>query len=399
MTNVLLAVIYLAFISLGLPDSLMGSAWPSMYVQFNVPISYAGIVSIIITAGTIISSLMSDRLTFKLGAGKVTAVSVAMTAAALLGFSFSPNFWILCLWAVPYGLGAGAIDAALNNYVALHYSSRHMNWLHAMWGVGTVVSPNIMAYALLKQHQWQLGYRYVSYIQIVIAILVVVSLPLWINRKSAQIDNSEHTDTSQSQETKPLSLLETIRLPYAKEILLMFMTYCGLEGAAGLWSSTYAMQSRGISAEDAATWASYFYLGITGGRIVCGFIAEKLNDTQMIRLGFIILGIGILMTMNPTPWTVLTMLGLILIGVGCAPIYPSIIHSTPTIFGEDKSQAMIGVQMASAYVGFIIVPPLFGVIARSSTALWMPVYLLFFFTLMVAMHEIIQARRKAERKK
>ncbi|MFC0266141.1 MFS transporter [Alloscardovia macacae] len=389
MANVLLAVIYLAFISLGLPDSLMGSAWPTMYPQYHVPVSYAGLVQIIITAGTIISSLLSDRLTFKLGAGKVVTVSVGLTAVALLGFSFSPTFWILCLCAIPYGLGAGAIDAALNNYVALHYSSRHMSWLHAMWGVGTVVSPSIMSYALIEQHQWQLGYRYVSFIQIGITVLVALSLPLWAKRGRATVESS----SEQKASAKPLGLMATLRLPLAKEVMLMFLCYCGLEGTVGLWASTYAVQSRGISADQAAVWASYFFLGITGGRIAAGFIADKFSDTFMIRLGSAVLFAGILLTVNPTPYTVLTMLGLILIGVGCAPIYPSIIHATPELFGEDKSQAIIGVQMASAYVGYLVVVPVFGLIARQISALWMPAYILVFFLLMVGMHEFIQKKR------
>ncbi|WP_418968656.1 sugar MFS transporter [Alloscardovia omnicolens] len=389
MANLLLGVIYLAFISLGLPDSLMGSAWPSMYPAFQVPVSYAGIVTFIITLGTIISALLSDRLTYKLGAGNVTAISVAMTALALLGFSYAPSFWIVCACAIPYGLGAGAIDAALNNYVALHYSNRHMSWLHAMWGIGTVISPYIMAYAIARQHQWQLGYRYISFIQIVIACIIVGSLPLWVKRKPVAHSVSHKQDPTASAQNKPLGLAATVRLPMAKEILFMFLAYCGIEGTAGLWSSTFAMQARGISTEDAATWASYFYLGITGGRLVCGFIAEKLTDSQMIRLGCLVLGVGIVITMLPTAWNPLTMIGLITIGVGCAPIYPSIIHSTPAIFGEQHSQAMIGVEMASAYTGNLLLPPLFGLIARNLSALYLPVYLLAMFIILVGMHELI----------
>lgn len=392
---------------LGLPDSLMGSAWPTMYPQFYVPVSYVGIVSFIITLGTIISSLLSDRITYKLGAGKVTAISVGLTALALLGFSFSPSFIVLCAWAIPYGLGAGAIDAALNNYVALHYSSRHMSCLHAMWGVGTVISPSIMSYALVQQHQWQLGYRYVSFIQIGISVVIALSLPLWATRRqtdaaatSHHLDQSHDTETSQSaessasQQAKPLGLIGTLKLPMAKEIMLMFIGYCGLEGTTGLWASTYAMQSRGISADDAAVWASYFFLGITGGRLLCGFIADKFTDAFMIRLGSVVLGIGAFITINPTPWDSVTMIGLILISVGCAPIYPSIIHSTPEIFGEDKSQAIIGVQMASGYLGYLVVTPFFGIIARNFSALWMPAYVLVLFIMMVGMHEYIQYKRK-----
>ena len=388
MTNLLLGVIYLAFISLGLPDSLMGSARPSMYPAFHVPVSYAGIVTFIITLGTIISALLSDRLTYKLGAGKVTAFSVAATAIALLGFSLAPSFWIVCLWAIPYGLGAGAIDAALNNYVALHYSNRHMSWLHAMWGVGTVISPYIMAYAIAQQHQWQLGYRYISFIQIGITCIVFASLPWWAKR-GAQSEHSSETEQSDKVDSAPLGLIATLRLPLAKEILFMFLAYCGIEGTAGLWASTFAMQARGITAEDAATWASYFFIGITAGRLACGFIAERFTDSQMIRLGCIVLGAGIVVTMIPTPWNPLTMIGLIVIGVGCAPIYPSIIHSTPAIFGEQHSQAMIGVEMASAYTGNLVLPPLFGIIARNISAVYLPVYLLILFIILCGMHELI----------
>lgn len=391
MANLLLAVIYLSFISLGLPDSLLGSGWPSMRVTFDAPVSYAGIISIIITAGTIVSALASERLTFRFGSGKVTVVSIVLTAIALLGFSLSANFIMMCLCAIPYGLGAGAIDAALNNYVALHYSSRHMSWLHAMWGIGTIISPSIMSFALTVQHNWRLGYRYVSIVQLVIAIIVMLSLPLWVQRTRCTVPSSQET-----HEVKPLGLMATLKLPLAKEVLLMFFAYCGIEGTAGLWASTFAMQSRGIDADQAALWASFFYLGITAGRIVSGFIAEKFTDTQLIRIGFIILAVGLIFILNPTSIDAITMIGLILIGVGCAPIYPSVIHSTPAIFGEENSQAVIGIQMASAYAGALIVAPLFGIIARASSALWLPLYLGVIFVVMVILHEYVQRKRTHE---
>ena len=355
MFHLLLAVIYLSFISLGLPDSLLGSAWPSMYGEFGVSVSYAGIISMIIAGGTIISSLQSDRLTRKLGTGKVTAISVAMTAAALLGFSFSHSFWMLCLWAVPYGLGAGSVDASLNNYVALHYESRHMSWLHCMWGVGASVGPYIMGYAMTGGQGWNAGYRYIAILQIVLTIILIFSLPLWKNRTNEK--------TSGETKAKALTLSEVIGISGAKEVMITFFCYCALEQTTGLWASSYLTLHKGISPEKAAGFASMFFIGITIGRAISGFITMKLKDAQMIRLGQGISAMGIIILLLPLGEYV-ALLGLIMIGLGCAPIYPCIIHSTPAHFGADKSQAIIGVQMASAYVGTLLMPPLFGLIAE-----------------------------------
>ena len=378
MIQLLLPIIYLAFISLGLPDSLLGSAWPSMYPLLGVPVSYAGILSMIISFGTIVSSLNSDRLTRALGAGKVTAISVGMTAAALFGFSISTQFWMLCLWAVPYGLGAGSVDAALNNYVALYYESRHMSWRHCMWGIGTMVSPMVMGRVLAGGGPWTAGYRYIALFQIALTAVLFLSLPLWQKR----------TDETAEGGTAPqaLSLGQVFRLPGAKEVMLCFFCYCALETTAGLWASSYLTLTRGVAADTAASFASLFYIGITAGRAACGFLTLKLSDTQMIRLGQGVLAVGVAALLVPGP-QLLALAGLVLVGVGCAPIYPSIIHATPDHFGADRSQAVIGIQMASAYVGNLVMPPLFGLLANNITPALFPFYLLALLVLMVFMHE------------
>ena len=387
MFHLLLAVIYLSFISLGLPDSLLGSAWPSMYGEFGVSFSYAGIISMIIAGGTIISSLQSDRLTRKLGTGKVTAISVAMTAAALFGFSISNSFWMLCLWAVPYGLGAGSVDASLNNYVALHYESRHMSWLHCMWGIGASVGPYIMGYAMTGGQGWNAGYRYIAMLQILLTVVLIFSLPLWKNR-AAEKNEDEIKE-------KALTLAEVVQISGAKEVMITFFCYCALEQTTGLWASSYLTLHKGISPEKAAGFASMFFIGITIGRAISGFITMKLKDAQMIRLGQGISAMGIIILLLPLGEYV-ALLGLIMIGLGCAPIYPCIIHSTPAHFGADKSQAIIGVQMASAYVGTLLMPPLFGLIAEHINIKLFPVYLTVVLIFMVVMHEALLREKKVE---
>lgn len=377
MTQLLLPVIYLAFISLGLPDSLLGSAWPNLYPAFGVPVSYAGIVSMIISCGTIVSSLCSDRLTRALGTGKVTALSVAMTAAALFGFSVSSAFWMLCLWAIPYGLGAGSVDAALNNYVALHYESRHMSWLHCMWGVGTIISPVLMSLALTGGQGWNGGYHIVALIQVGITAVLVLSLPLWKGRPAAA--------SADGTPARPLTLPQILTIPGAREVMLCFFCYCALETTAGLWASSYLTLVRQVPAQTAASFASLFYIGITVGRGVCGFLTLKLSDDQMIRLGFAVLGVGVAALLLPGA-QVFALAGLVLVGLGCAPIYPSVIHSTPAHFGAQNSQAVIGIQMSSAYAGNLVMPPLFGLLANNITPALFPFYLLAVLVLMALMH-------------
>ena len=381
MFQLLLVIIYLAFISLGLPDSLLGSAWPTMYQEFSVPVSYAGGISMIIAAGTIVSSLQSDRLTKSFGTGKVTAASVLMTAAALFGFSISHSYAALCLWAVPYGLGAGSVDASLNNYVALHYASRHMSWLHCMWGIGASLGPYIMGYALSGGQGWNMGYRYIGILQVALTAVLVFSLPLW--KKQATSDTGQAGGEGKA---RALTLGQILKIPGAKEVMVTFFCYCALEQTAGLWASSYLVLRRGLPAETAAGLASLFFIGITAGRAFSGFLTMKLNDTQMIRLGQGLILLGIVLLLLPFGSTG-TLLGLVMIGLGCAPVYPSIIHSTPEHFGADKSQAMIGVQMASAYVGTCFMPPVFGFLANHIGVFLFPVYLLAILALMSAMHE------------
>lgn len=389
MYSLLIAVIYLAFISLGLPDSMLGSAWPSMYGQMGVPVSYAGIVSMIIAINTVISSLQSDRLTKKFGTGIVTAASVAMTAVALFGFSFSDSFILLCLWAVPYGLGAGSVDAAMNNYVALHYASRHMSWLHCMWGVGTIIGPYAIGFALSGGYGWNMGYRAIGIAQIVLTVIIIISLPLWKKKTS----NNAVPD---KEKAKPLSLRQILTIRGAKEVMITFFCYCALEQTTMLWASSYMVLHNGLSAETAANFASLFFIGITVGRAINGFLMMKFSDTQMIRTGQTIILLGIVIMLLPFG-DIFTLCGLIIIGLGCAPIYPCIIHSTPERFGAENSQAVIGVQMASAYIGTCAMPPLFGLIANHITVALMPLYIFVLLVLMAVMYAILVRKTKKKR--
>ncbi|WP_261807204.1 MFS transporter [Lapidilactobacillus luobeiensis] len=392
MFSLLLVVIYAAFISLGLPDSLIGSAWPVMHGQLDVPVSYAGVATMIIAGGTIISSLFSDRLIRHLGAGLVTAVSVLTTAIALFGFSFSPSFLVLCLWAIPYGLGAGAVDAALNNYVALHYKSRQMNWLHCFWGVGAAISPAIMGNFLARDDNWQGGYRAVGYLQIGLTFILFLSLPLWqgqrSRKKAGRSAVKSASDTGTSTTAKPrLGLTQIVKIPGVATALLAFFAYCSLEGTTGLWASSYLVQAKGVTPEVAARFASLFFLGITVGRFLSGLIADRWGDHQLVRVGISILLVGVFMLILPVRTTQLSLIGLVVIGLGCAPIYPAIIHATPMNFGAENSQAIIGVQMASAYVGSTFMPPLFGVLASNFSIGLYPVYLLIFALILLVMTE------------
>ena len=377
MVHLLLVIIYLSFISLGLPDPLLGAAWPAMHVEFGVPVSYAGGISMIITFCTIISSLLSDRMTLRFGTGRITAFSVGLTAVALFGFSVSKEYWMLLLWAIPYGLGAGNVDASLNNYVALHYASRHMSWLHCMWGFGATVGPYVMGTALTGGMGWNSGYRYIALLQIVLSVILFLSLPIWKERTG---------ELGEKKRRKPLTFKQIFAIPGAKEVMFSFFCYCALETAAGLWASSYFVVKNDLSAEDAASFASLFYIGMTAGRAISGFLTYKLNDTQMVRLGSAVIGVGILVMLLPIG-IFASIAGLILIGLGCAPVYPCIIHSTPAHFGAENSQAIIGVQMASAYVGILTLPPLFGLIANYVTVTLLPFYLMPILALMVIMFE------------
>jgi fucose permease len=378
MYSILLVIIYISFISLGLPDALLGSAWPSMFQTLNVPVSYAGIIAMIISGGTIVSTLFSGKSIHKFGTGKLTTLSVGMTAVALFGFSISTSFWHLCLWGIPYGLGAGSVDAALNNFVALHYKARHMNWLHCFWGVGATLGPYIMGILLTNGFKWNSGYFTISLIQIVLTSVLFFTLPLWKEKK---------TDNKIKEEGyKNYSLKEVIALPGAMSIMIAFFSYCALEATTGLWAASYLVLNRGIAAEIAAKWAASFYFGITIGRFISGFITFKMNNKNMIRLGQGIIILGLLLLILPfSNYT--AFIGLILIGLGCAPIYPSLIHSTPTNFGKDVSHSIIGVQMASAYLGTTLMPPLFGFLQEHLDIRLYPIYLTILVLLMIVMVE------------
>lgn len=375
MYSFLLALIYLAFISLGLPDSLLGAGWPVMHTELGVSVSFMGIISMVISGGTIISSLLSDKLTHKFGTRAVTVASVLLTVAALFGFSFSGSFSMLIIFAVPYGLGAGAIDAALNNYVALHYKAKHMSWLHCFWGVGAIISPFIMSFAL-KNLNWNSGYRIVGFIQLAIALLLLVTLPVW------KINKTEST-----ADTKRVGLTAALKIKGVPFLLIGFFAYCAAEATAMYWASTYFTEVKGISGDRAASFAALFYIGITLGRFASGFITERLGDRRMILLGTGILACGIMILLIPVQSYMTAFAAFLVIGFGCAPIYPCIIHSTPANFGAENSGAIIGIQMASAYVGSTFIPPLFGLFGNAVGFSVMPVYLLAFFALMIIMTE------------
>ncbi len=381
MFQLLLCIIYLSFISLGLPDALLGSAWPSIYPTFNVPVSYAGIVSLIISSGTIISSLNSDKLTHKLGTGKVTAISVGLTALAIFGFSISTSFISLCLWAVPYGLGAGSVDAALNNYVAIHYKSKHMSWLHSMWGVGAATGPHIMGYVMTNGGTWNGGYRVISIMQVVLTLILFLSLPLW--------KNTSKTDTTSNE--KVLSFKQVISINGVKQILICFFCYCAIEQTTGLWASSYLSIYKGMNATEAASFASMFFIGITVGRILSGFLTLKFDDDIMVRIGQVIIAIGVITLFLPLNIK-FSLVAFVIIGLGCAPVYPCIIHSTPAHFGEQNSQAIIGLQMASAYVGSSLMPPFFGLLTEHISLALLPYYLSAILVLMVVMHASLVKR-------
>ncbi len=383
MISFLLAVIYLAFVSLGLPDALLGSAWPLMHQELGVPVSMAGLVSMVVSLGTITSSIFSDRMTRRFGPGMVTAVSVGLTALALLGYSTATEYWMLLLWAIPYGLGAGSVDAALNNYVAVHYASRHMSWLHCMWGIGASLGPYIMGMALTGGLDWPWGYRIVGLLQILLTAVLLMSLPRW--KKTA-------AQAKEEQPAKPLSFREILAIPGTKSLFTAFFCYCALEQTAILWGSTYFVRHVGLSEELAATLGSLFLAGMTVGRAVNGFLTYRFTDSQLIRMGQGLIAAGVALLFVPVSYV--CMAGMMVIGLGCAPIYPCIIHATPAHFGAERSQAIVGIQMASAYVGSLLMPPLFGLAANHLSAGLLPVYLGVLLAVMVLTSERLNRKAK-----
>ena len=360
----LLILIYFSFISLGLQDSLLGAAWPSMHSSLNVPLPFAGIISMIIAGATVISTTFSVYIIRRFGTGNVVAASVLLSAAALIGFSFSNSFIYLCLLALPLGLGGGSIDAALNNYVALHYKARHMSWLHCFWGVGASIGPIIVSLFLLHRNSWNLGYRTIGIFQICLVILLFFSLSLW--KKNHSIENSQKSD--------PIDFKKLLSIAGVKEVLLTFFLYCTIESITGIWGTSYLVTVRGIPPEIAAQWISLYFIGITAGRFLSGFVTMKFNNRQMIRLGQIIISCGIITLI--LPFGNITLLpGLFLIGLGYAPIFPSLIHETPRNFGKEYSQAIVGIQMGSAYLGTAIMPPIFGWLASITNFGIFPIFI------------------------
>lgn len=385
MTTLLLIIIYIAFISLGLPDSMLGAAWPMVRADLSLPMAGAGLISMIISGGTIVSSILSGKLIQRLGTGKLTLISVFITAMALLGFSFSPSYVWLCLMAIPLGLGAGAVDAALNNFVALHFSARHMSWLHCFWGFGATAGPAIMSAAISHNGSWQKGYLSVAVIQIFLVIILLVSLPLWRlfgegREESIIVENQTRY---------------VFQLPGIRSALLGFFCYCALEATTGLWGASYLVQTKGVSADVAAGWISVYYLGITIGRLVNGFITAKWSNPVLIRSGQFIIGIGAFLLLISNQ-TYVNLLGLILIGMGCAPIYPSMLHETPVRFGKNNSSKLMGVQMAFAYIGAMLVPPAIGVLSSVVGIQFYPIFIMvLLMTMFVSSEKInkIAARR------
>lgn len=386
--TVLLVLIYLAFIGLGLPDSLLGAAWPQLRLDIGAPLSGAGMVSMIVTAGTIVSSLVSARVIRRFGTGRVTAASTALTAAALLGYSIAPAYWWLCLMAIPLGLGAGAVDAALNNFVALHYKAHHMSWLHCFWGLGATAGPVLLSVFLVRPQGWRTGMRSIGLIQLVLVVLLALSLPLW---RTA----SGKTATEDATADSAISNREALKLRGLPAALLTFFCYCGAELGCGLWASSFLVGSRGVAPAQAAGWVSLYYAGITVGRFVSGFAMHRLSCRALIRLGGLISLAGCVLLTLPLP-VVFSAVALVLIGLGCAPVYPCMIHETPSRFGKANSQTAMGLQMATAYCGSTLMPPLLGLLAQLVSVWVFPWFLMLLFGLMLVAGEITakQTRQK-----
>lgn len=383
MYSILLVIIYVAFISLGLPDSLLGAGWPVMQPALGVPLSYAGIITMLISVFTIISSLFCSKITAKIGSGLFTAVSVALTAGAMIGFSFAEKFWVLVVLTVPYGLGAGGVDATLNNFVALHYKSRHMSWLHCFWGVGAIISPYIMGGMIGTNASWRGGYMIVGFIQIVLVVVLFATLPFW--KKTAKITE---------EKTSVLSLKQIFSIKGIILWTVCFFGYCALEQTTMLWSGTYLANFKNLDPDDAAFFSSFVFIGLTVGRLISGFVSEKLGDRKLIRIGYGIMLFGILLVAIPVKSAIPSLVGFCIAGLGYAPIYPCIIHATPDNFGKTKSQAIIGVQMACAYTGITFIPPLFGLIAEHISVGLLPIFILIFIALFIACFEIFTRKKE-----
>lgn len=385
MAALLIAVIYLAFISLGLPDSLLGSGWPSMQPVFGVPSSWAGYVSMAICFMTIVSALLSPRLIRRVHTKWIVIFSVFLTVLGLLGFSFASRYWMLLLWAVPFGLGAGAIDAALNHYVASHYSSSVMNFLHCFYGLGAVISPGIMALAL-KYARWNEGYRWTAYLQLGILLVIILSLPLW--KQNEQADEVENKESA--------GIREALRVPGVLPTLIAFFAYCAGEATCFLWTPSYfAGTKQGLSAETIAAFGSLIFGGLMLGRLISGFLSKRLGDRTLIRLGVALEFVGIALVLLPAAHYAVAAAGFVVIGTGMGPVYPSIQHMAPVNFSAKNSAAVIGMQMASAYIGSTFMPMLFGHLQQAFGIWIMPLYLILFALLNIGMLELAYRRIRA----
>lgn len=405
MVTLLLLVIYVAFISLGLPDALLGVAWPLMQVEYAVPVSLAGLVSMTISVNTIISSVLSGRVLKRFGTGRVTFVSVLMTATALLGFSFAPNFIWLVLLAIPLGLGAGSVDAGLNNYVAKNYAASHMNWLHSFWGVGAMSGPIIISQFISNSDSWRNGYLSVAVLQFVLVIVLFFTLPLWkkvahhtppnVEMPQSTDEKPEQTDASNGSLIN--SILSPLRIKGVTPVLVVFFLYCGIEWTMGLWGSSFLVRVKGIDVATAAIWVSFYFGSITLGRFLNGFVAMRVSGKTIIRTGEIFIFIGVIALLLPLP-NIFSMLGFILVGLGCAPIFPTMLHETPARFGDEDSQNIMGFQMAVAYIGTSILPPLFGVIASVTSFMIFPIVLLGYIVIMLINSELVNKFMVRKRK-
>ena len=390
MATLFLVIIYLAFISLGLPDSLLGVAWPLMRIELGKGLEAAGMVSMVISGGTILSSLASGYVLKRMNTGMVTFISCFMTACALLGFSLSPSlFWII-LSAIPLGLGAGSIDAGLNHYVATHYKAHHMSWLHCFWGIGATLSPLLMSHLIKTQGEWRKGYQTVSIIQFVLVLVLFVTLPLWKRdadqeKNALKADHEVEPHSLSTQTDKKFSFLSIKGVPLA---LLSFLFYCGVESTMGLWGSSFLMSIKGLSAATAAQWVSLYYGGITAGRLITGFVTMRVSNPVLIRIGQLMTLAGALLIVLPLP-AFFSLIGFILVGLGCAPIFPCMLHETPVRFGKEHSQTIMGLQMALAYTGSSLLPPLLGWIASATTIGILPFFVIAYIVIMYGCSEKI----------
>ncbi len=385
MATLLLAIIYIAFISLGLPDALLGAGWPIMQRDLAIPYSFAGVVSVAISGGTILSSVLSSRFVRHFGVGKVTAVSVGLTAFALFGFSLAPSFWWLIPAAMPLGIGAGAVDSGLNAYVARHYESRHMSWLHSFWGLGALSGPLVLSALFAQGLGWRKGYSSIAIFQAALVVILVFAMPLWDRvRMRAAMEAS-------MPETPHQALFFPLKLRGAKWAVLTFFFYCGIESTMGLWGGSYLFQIKGLEAAAAARWVSLFYASITLGRFLTGFITYKASNRNLVRLGGLTVLAGVVLMLLPLPLPA-TLAGFIMVGLGCAPIFPCMLHETPRSFGATHAQAIMGFQMAVAYVGATLLPPLFGFVASATSLGLLPAFLLAYTCSLVAGSETLRKR-------